>query len=148
MRLATLSFFLFVAWTGAWAQSSSDYALMAKQAWAAFECSSLASVSDDTKEQERLFAYGFAQGKRFLAALRDKKIQQSDLSNIAPMGFLMAAQGPSPDFIMGRVFENAQENALKNVFAEDGKLHSKQQQKVIAEGRYNRANCRLLGLTK
>jgi hypothetical protein len=49
--------------------------MMAKTAWVAFECSSLASVADDLKEQGPLFEYGYDQGKRFIAALQENKVE-------------------------------------------------------------------------
>lgn len=119
--------------------------MMATKSWAAFECSSLASVAGNAKEQERLFLIGYEHGKQFIAALSTKKINQSDLSSSVPSGFLMLAQGPNADFILGRVFEGAQENALKDVFVKDGKMNPKELQKMIAENNFHRRNCQLLG---
>jgi hypothetical protein len=52
------------------AEDSREYAIMARAAWSAFECSSLASKSNDAKEQERLFLFGYDQGKQFIAAVQ------------------------------------------------------------------------------
>ncbi len=57
-------------------QTSKEYAVMGRQAWSAFECASLASVIGDVEEQERLFLFGYEQGKKFLAAVEAEKIQE------------------------------------------------------------------------
>lgn len=126
------------------AQKSDDYARMSRTAWAAFECSSLASILEKPKEQERLFLVGYDRGKEFIGALRAKKIKPEDLHSIAPSGFLMLAQGPTPDFILGRVFESAQENVLKDVITGASVL-DKDLQQSIASRKFTAANCEVLG---
>jgi len=108
----------------------------------------LASVATDQLEQERLFSFGYTQGRKFLDALRENKISQADRSSIVPSGFLMVAEGPTADFILGRVFEAAQENALKNVFVTDGKLNSNELRESIAKNRHQTQNCALIGRSK
>ena len=135
-----------VFWSNAaTAQSSKDYAMMGKMAWDAFGCSSLASVAEDAKEQSRLLTFGYEQGKKFLHALAANKIDQSDRSKIVPWGFLAVAQGPTTDFILGRAFEFAQNDALENIFGADGKLHTKERQKDIAKDRQQKRNCAIIG---
>jgi hypothetical protein len=126
------------------AAESADFAKMGRAAWAAFECSSLASVMEKPKDQERLFLFGYDQGKEFLNAMQSGRITQKDLSSIVPSGFLMLAQGPSVDFVLGRVFESAQENALKDVITTDTVL-SKDLQMSIALRKYTSGNCELIG---
>ena len=128
------------------AQTSAQFAAMGKLAWSAFECSSVASVSGNDKERERLFSIGYDSGKRFVQALQAGKISKADGLNIAPSGFLMLAHGPTIDFILGRVFESAQDNALKDVFATNGNLNSEKLQTTIANNRFHERNCALLGL--
>ena len=55
----------------------------------------------------------------------------------------MVAQGPTADFILGRVFEAAQENALKDVITTETVMN-KALQKVIASGKYTSANCEII----
>lgn len=118
---------------------------MAKASWSAFECTSLASKIENTEEQERLFKFGYNQGHKFLAALKEGKIKQEDLSTQVPMIMLMLLQGPTPDFMLGRVFEAAQDSALEDVFNTDGKYNSEQFQKDLAENKYWKQNCQLIG---
>jgi hypothetical protein len=96
------------------------------------------------KDQERLFLLGYEHGKLFLQALQSGKILDKDVKSITPSGFLMVAQGPSIDFILGRVFESAQENALKDVITQDSVVH-KDLQISIASRKYSSGNCDIIG---
>lgn len=72
------------------------------------------------------------------------RIAAKDFNSIPPSGLLMVAQGPTPDFILGRVFESAQENALKDVITTDSVLH-KDLQRSIASRKYTSGNCEIIG---
>lgn len=145
-RVALYALALFLPVGAATAQSSKEYAMMAKHAWAAFECSSFASVAGDKKEQERLFQYGYEKGKQFLAALRENKIEQAHLLDTVQLRFLSVARGPTMDFILGRVYEWAQGSAVKRVSSsEEGKERPEDVQKMIARIQFQKANCILLG---
>ncbi|MEQ6342937.1 MAG: hypothetical protein M3A44_15160 [Gammaproteobacteria bacterium] len=126
------------------AAESTDFAKKGRATWAAFECSSLASVLERPKDQERLFRFGYEQGKEFLHALQGGRITAEDLKSIAPSGLLMVAQGPTADFILGRVFESAQENALKDVITTESVLH-KDLQEAIASRKFTSGNCEIIG---
>lgn len=127
------------------AQSSKEYAQMAKATWSAFECSSLASKAGNPKEQERLFLYGYEQGKKFISAVQAKKVDQKDLSSEAPLIMLLLLQGPNPDFMLGRVFESAQDSALKEIFKTGDHFNSNEEQKAIAKNNFWNLNCQLIG---
>lgn len=129
-------------------QTSKEYAVMARSTWSAFECSSLAAQMKDSSEQERLFMYGYKEGLAFLTALQSKKIQRQDLSTEAPWLMLLLLQGPTPDFMLGRVFESAQDTALKNILKTGDKLNADEVRRMLAQGDYNKQNCRLIGNTK
>lgn len=126
------------------AQSSSDYARKSRASWSAFECSAFADVLGKASEHERLFRYGYHQGRAFVHAVRAGRVEQEDLRSISPSGFLMLAEGPTADFALGRVFEGAVENALKDVITSDNVL-SKELQKAAAARKYSDANCEILG---
>ncbi len=130
------------------AQSSREYAVMSRSAWSAFECSALAAQFKDTKEQERLFVYGYKEGKTFIAALQARKIDQRDLSSETPwlMGLLL--EGPTPDFMLGRMYEAAQEAALKPVLKTANSLNPDDLRRTLAQNEYNKMNCRLIGPPK
>ena len=116
---------------------------MARVSWSAFECSSLASVMNDPKEQHRLFTLGYQQGKAFIEAVRVNLIDQKDRSEQVPSGFIMLLQGPTPDFVLGRAFESAQENALKDVITPDT-VTSKDLQATLARSKFSKQNCGVL----
>jgi hypothetical protein len=102
--------------TDASSQTSSQNALMGLKAWSAFECSALASYAKDEKESERLFTLGYESGKVFLTALRAGKIQPDDIQARVPVGVMWKVAGPNIDFVLGRIWESASENVLKEVF--------------------------------
>lgn len=139
----TLLMVVLLATSAAFAGESEDFAKMGRAAWAAFECSSLASVLEKPKDQERLFRFGYEQGKEFLNAVQAGRITAQDLRSIAPSGLLMVAQGPTADFILGRVFESAQENALKDVITNESVLH-KDLQQSIASHKFISGNCEVI----
>lgn len=68
--------------TGAWAQTSAEYAVMGKKVTAVFECAALAQLAGDADEQKRLFTRGYEQGKTFIEALRSGKIEKQDVDQV------------------------------------------------------------------
>jgi len=129
-------------------QSSKEYAVMGREIWSAFECSAWASKVDDSKEAERLFMFGYSQGQKFLGALKAEKIKQEDISSEVPIGVTMLLQGPSEEFMLGRIFENAQEEALNEVFYTNydrSNLNPEDLQKSIAGNKFRDGNCQLIG---
>jgi len=77
---------------------------MGREILSAFNCSAWASKTNDSKETERLFLFGYKQGQKFLGALKAEKIKQEDISQEVPIGVTMLLQGPSEEFILGRIF--------------------------------------------
>lgn len=118
---------------------------MAKATWSAFECTSLASKFNDTKEQERLFRFGYDQGKNFIAALQKGKVEQKDLDSEAPFIMLLLLQGPTPDFMLGRIFESAQDSVLEDVYKTGDHFNNDEEQFYAARHKFNNANCQLIG---
>lgn len=134
-----------IAGSPAFAQTSKDYAAMGAASWAAFECSSLAAHANNREQQERLFLYGYKMGQEFVKAVLRNKVDRKDLLSDVPSGFVMMLEGPSIDFILGRVFENAQDNALKGVLVTNGELNPPELQAAYSETKFQKANCRLVG---
>jgi hypothetical protein len=116
---------------------------MATVSWSAFECSALASVMNDPNEHDRLFSSGYLHGKAFVGAVRSNRIEPKDLNEQVPSGFLMLLQGPTPDFVLGRVFESAQENVLKDVIT-PASVTSKDLQATLARRKFRSQNCGVL----
>lgn len=132
----------------AFIQSSKEYAVMGRELWSAFECSTWASQFEDQNEAERLSIFGYEQGKKFLGAVRAKKITEEDFSQEVPIGVSMLLAGPSDDFILGVISAYAQEDALEEVFYTNydrSKLNSDDLQKSIAENKFWDGNCQLIG---
>ena len=129
----------------AYATSSSEYAAMGKAAWSAFECSVLAEKSKNQKEQERLFKYGYDQGLKFIEAIQENKVKRDDLSKESPLMMLLLLQGPTPDFMLGRVFEGALDSALKDVYKTGEQFNSDEMQETIAKNKFWKQNCQLIG---
>jgi hypothetical protein len=86
--------------------------------WSSFSCASFAELSSDKKEQKRLFTVGYSAGKQFLVAIENKTVSEKEISS-APLGVLQRLQGPSIDFMIGRIFEGATEDAFDKVEKED-----------------------------
>jgi hypothetical protein len=130
------------------AESSKEYAVMGRETWSAFQCSALAEKSKDLKEQERLFRFGYDKGVKFISALKSEKIKREDLETEVPVGVLFLLQGPSADFILGRVFENTLESALAPVYKTGDKYNSDEMQELIAKNEFEKRNCKLIGRKK
>jgi len=126
-------------------QSSKEYAIMGRQVWSAFQCSAWASSNEDAKEGERLFLFAYKQGKTFISAARANKITKEDYSNEVPIGISFVSAGPSDDFILGRIYSAAQEDALEEVLQTGEKYNSEEMQKIIASNKYRDGNCQLIG---
>ena len=133
---------------GSYNQSSKEYAVMGRELWSAFSCSTWASHFGDQKEAERLFLFGYEQGKKFLGAARAGKIIDEDFRQEVPIGISMSLWGPNDDFILGVISTNFQNEALQEVFYtnyDKTKLNSNDLQKSIAENKYRDGNCQLIG---
>lgn len=141
--LAVVGTLVFAA--SASAQSSKEYAVMGRTTWAAFECSVLASKMRDQPEQERLFNTGYRAGLAFIAAAQAKKVERADLSSEVPLGLLLLLQGPTPDFMLGRVFEAAQDEALKGIQKSADQVNPDDVQRTLAQSKFGKQNCRLIG---
>ena len=86
--------------------------------WSSFSCATYAELSSDEKEQKRLFTVGYSVGKQFIVAIENKTVSEKETSR-APLGVLQRLQGPSIDFMIGRIFESAAEYAFDKVVKED-----------------------------
>lgn len=130
--------FLFVISSIASAEErSKKNAIRGKRAWIAFEGSSLATTAGETKKAERFFQIGYSEGKRFLEELKAGKIKKEDLDSEVPTIMLLLVQGPSDDFILGRIFENAQDHVLKDIYK---KAETEESRRILARDALFRGN--------
>ena len=105
--------------TSAAAQTSKEYAQMAKRAWSAFECAALAAQIDKKDAHERLFKIGYQLGKSFIEATLAGRVNRSDISSTVPVGFTMSMQGPTPDFMLGVIWTGAYDSAHQGIYEEE-----------------------------
>jgi hypothetical protein len=129
------------------AESSKEYASMALETWTSFECAVLAEKGKNSEEQERLFWFGYNQGKKFLSALKAGKVKREDIAEV-PVGVLLLLQGPTADFILGRVYEHASDAALETVYKTGDKINSDEVQQIIADREFMKRNCKLIGKSR
>lgn len=132
------------------AQTTKQSPNLGRLMWAAFVCSTYAELSHNQPEQKRLFTVGFDAGRRLLdewATLPEERQR-----NI-PVGVLLRLGGPSVDFIIGRIFEGAADDAFDKVVKTDGsgrtitdplKWAGDELKVVNAVNRYQHSNCALL----
>lgn len=141
MHLLLVSLLVLVFTISSTAENSEDFAILANETWSAFECSVLAENSKNSEEQERLFLFGYKQGLRFIDALKSNKTNGKE----APWGMLLRLQGPTPDFMLGRVFEGASESAWE-LIKQDGLIQNAEElRELAAENEFRKRNCKLIG---
>ncbi len=97
------------------AQVGVEKARLARTMWSAFECAAYAELSGNKKEQAKLFEVGLHAGREFIDALKNRQISPEAVSKEAPIGVTMLLAGPSADFVIGRVFEKAMQEAFDNI---------------------------------
>jgi hypothetical protein len=146
IRFCLVALALFSVCSKATAQ---QHSLLAENAWAAWSCSTLASISGNDKDRERLFKFGYESGKESIQSLKDGKISAEEWNGTAPIGFAMRMQGPSIDFVLGRIFEFVQTDTYDAVVvATKAKDASSSELEALrkrhAENRFRRENCHLL----
>ena len=124
-------------------ESSLDLASKGKKLWESFECAALAGYMGEEQEAERLFEYGYDQGHRFIEAVEAGKIEKADIRTKVPMIVRMRLSGPTPDFVLGRIYEEASEYALEDVLKDFLETDAKTRQK-IARNKYNEGNCEII----
>lgn len=120
--------------------------------WSAFACATFAEMSGETQEQERLFDVGYSVGQSFLADIENETVSESEFQ-AAPVGVLLVIGGPSAEFILGRIYENAVGDAFDSVVKEDGNdlpilnpadWANEELRAIRAENKYLTSNCELI----
>ena len=127
---------------------------LARKMLSAFRCVVYAEYAKDPKEQRRLFELGLSSGREFLSALQSKEISEELVRKEVPLlGVLLLLSGPSSEFVIGRIYENASHDAYDEMFKEDAPgnplppakwVTDAEVQKRIAERQYTAANCQLI----
>jgi hypothetical protein len=125
------------------------------RAWASFECAAIASFADDVKATQRHFEAGHQRGLEFLKlAKAAPDDQRKKITDKVPVIMLWRLEGPSPDFMLGRVWEATTEYVDDELEGRDTWSHQRKEgsdapvdkevKKMRAENRYRERNCNLL----
>lgn len=129
----------------AYAQSSKDYALMAKRSWSEFVCAALATTAGKKNEHEKLFKAAFDHGKTFIEAAKAGKVERSDILEIVPWGFSFNVAGPSTDFALGVIWSFALQSTDEGVREDENKKPVEPSLwETRASHRFLKENCALL----
>ncbi|GJL87146.1 MAG: hypothetical protein DHS20C03_08550 [Minwuia thermotolerans] len=156
-------------WSGgaAYAQIEAGDARLARLSWSAYICVSFAEQASkyeagsrlfgletdasaeqalESDAQSRLFDLGTDAGRLFINGALDGSISKESIERSAPVAFVWRMQGPSPDFMLGRIFEAAMEEASNEIQRACSECPIGSGSYGIAAGKlYNKANCELLG---
>lgn len=137
---------LILTFTAAFGKDESeDFAKSAQRCWSAFECAALADITKNREAQEKLFNYGYEEGKRFLVALKSEKIAQEDISKHVPVVVALSLQGPSNDFILGAIWAQAVDSVFDDIKDSNGEYPtSPELRAMIAERMFRERNCEIL----
>ncbi len=125
------------------AESSKELAVRGKRTWSAFECSTLAELAGNRELHEKLFMLGVEEGRAFLKAFKEGKIDPEDVRSEVPMIVLLSLGGPSDDFRLGRIFESARQGISESIYRNDG-TQSDEEVRILAQRELDRRNCALL----
>lgn len=123
------------------AQDSAQYAQMSRTSWEAFSCAALASTMKWPQRHDQLVTFGHKEGRTFLAALAAGKVERKDTFSKTPSGFPIRGEDPSPDFVLGRVYEMAKANVLRDVVTPENRGHD-DIQKALATAKYESLGCK------
>lgn len=80
-----------------------------------WRCQVWSGMVGDEEAALRHFDQGYASGVRFVAAARAGQIAPADFDNTVPVYISMSLQGPSDDFILGRLYEMTMEQAYDEI---------------------------------
>jgi hypothetical protein len=123
--------------------AADEKALLGHIMWSAFECSAFAELAEDKNEQERLYLVGLNAGRTFLEAMKAGQISQQALNEAVPISVLQRLEGPSNEFVIGKI------HAAATGFARDEIVRAKKRmwgsnQKSEARSTYGYKNCFLI----
>jgi hypothetical protein len=83
--------------------------------WAAFRCSAFAQLSANQSEEARLFTVGLQAGREFLTAWQNGRVTDEDMHKRVPAIVIGLLKGPNPEFVLGRIFQEASDTASASV---------------------------------
>ena len=134
------------------AEDGIEKARLGRVMWSAFQCSIFGELSDNKKEQARLFQIGLKAGRDFLEALNANQITQEAMNTEVPVAVIMMLQGPSIEFIVGRIYEAALSDAYDEIVKRRNGMtlpisdwvHDEGVKKIKANTKFLANNCLLI----
>lgn len=122
--------------------------------WAAFECAAIAMSAEQDGDLKRLFGVGHRDGLEFIEAAQAHKDQQREIMDKVPLIMVWELEGPSPDFMLGRVWKATTEYVDDEINGRDSWNHQvkdpkapqldKELLKLTAKNRFREHNCELI----
>ena len=175
-RLTSTSLLVFLTLLGSISISfgqTDEKAQLGRLMYSVFQCGAFAGMSDNEKEQARLFEVGLRAGREFLDAVNKGQITDEAKSKVVPYavmrllrftgpypdlvemsefikGLPKELEGPSADFVHGRIFQDATLSAYEMAKVADPSnvlskgLMGKARTKSNAQTKYSTNNCALL----
>jgi hypothetical protein len=99
-----------------------QWAHMGKKMYLAFRCAALAQAAKlPEAEFLRLFTRGIELGRPLLSALFEKRVEPRNDIWIMPLGALECAHGPTAEFVLGRIWQCASNDALMFLDTDEAK---------------------------
>lgn len=133
------------------AQETSSNAIKSQTLVAHWSCMVYSNYTEDKESAELHFEAGLSDGKLFVADARNGTLTQHELLSSAPYLVVSLLQGPSDDFVLGRLFEGIRDYAYEKVArkAETGhdSLHFETDPELLrikSQNIYRSSNCQLL----
>lgn len=127
--------------------------------WSAFECATYAEMAGNKElphnkdEQGRLFRIGYDVGVKFLADIKTQAIAKKSAMDQMPWQVAMLLGGPTNEFIIGRIYQSASNDAFDAVSEHDDAgvplapskyVVDPSAQASIAWRKYAQSNCQLI----
>ena len=126
-----------------------EKALLGHIMWSAFQCSTYAELSENLitenkKEQERLYLVGVNAGRAFLEAMKAGQISEQALREAVPINVLQRLEGPSNEVIIDKIYAAATGYARDYIEKRWNILGWGPTQKQEAQSYYTNENCILI----
>lgn len=152
MRKLILGITALLSVSTVFAEGSANYARLSLTVHESFRCGMYAVFAGKEDLVPDHYEKGISAGRTFLAAAREGDIPNEVWQNHIPMyiGWIVRDGGPSTDFMLGRVFEQATSMASDDVIKNDAYgmelpadqwRFDKDLQNLVATNRYQSANC-------
>ena len=144
MKHLFFAIFIFLFFTtNAYAEVSQSNAM--ENSWRAFNCTYYASLQSNNQEKERLFKYGYEEGKKGLKQIDEGSLSRQDVI-LSVSQIMNILDGPTHDFILGRIYQHAIAYAKEKFYLNKRNVQSDPQLLGLrAESYYDSMFCSALG---